>query len=119
MLEVRNEAEDDKQTLRRLGIQHLHLSLGHDEAPMIGEMEQVVEWMLSEVARGTKLLIHCDDGRQRSALIAEAVLVALGFPLKVADEFLRRAQPQARLSIEQQYTLEVFAAYRLRRREAA
>ncbi|MPZ47973.1 MAG: hypothetical protein GEU75_01430 [Dehalococcoidia bacterium] len=119
VLEVRNEAEDDKLALRGFGIHYLHFSLAKGEVPMIGELEQVVEWVLDELDVGEKVLIHCDDGRQRSALIAKATLVALGFPLHAADDFLRRAQPDAELTRQQTYTLEVFAAYRLRRRKAA
>jgi protein-tyrosine phosphatase len=74
---------------------------------------------LNQLNAGEKVVIHCDSGLQRSALVGGASLIALGFPLDVAYNLLGRAQPDAGLSVAQAHRLEVFAAYRQRRRKTA
>jgi hypothetical protein len=119
VLDVRSEGRDDARLLRRLGIEYQHFSFRRDEAPSRALLDASADWALAALEDGEKLLIHCDTGRQRSALVATATLTALGFPLDVAYGLLYRAEPEAALTEPQSRALEQFAAHRQRRRNAA
>jgi hypothetical protein len=118
VLDVRDEAPGEIPTLTRHGIAYQQFSLGQNSAPSIATLERAAEWVRLELNSGEKVLIHSDAGAQGSAVFGTATLVALGFPIDIAYSFLYRAMPDVTLSVGQTHALEVFAAYRSRRRSA-
>jgi protein-tyrosine phosphatase len=49
---------------------------------------------------GTKLLIHCKEGLNRSPSTAYAILQAWGTPAKDALEHVKEARPEAKLAYQ-------------------
>lgn len=89
VVDLRAEDRDDEESLRAAGIALLHLPTP-DLLPATHEhLEQGVAFVRTHLVRGEKVLIHCQHGIGRSALLALCVLVELGFePL----EALRHAK---------------------------
>jgi len=79
VVDLRGEACDDQAALRDAGIAFLHLPTPDLEAASVAVLERGVGFVRDQVARGGKVLIHCQHGIGRSALLALCVLVDQGW----------------------------------------
>jgi protein-tyrosine phosphatase len=79
VVDLRAEDCDDEELLRASGIDLLHLPTPDLFAPSHQHLEQGVRFVRERLARGEKVLIHCQHGIGRSALLALCVMVDLGF----------------------------------------
>jgi hypothetical protein len=79
VIDLRAEDCDDAELLRAAGIDLLHLPTPDLHAATHQHLEQGVAFVRERLARGEKVLIHCQHGIGRSALLALCVLVDLGF----------------------------------------
>jgi Dual specificity phosphatase, catalytic domain len=78
VVDVRLEACDDAALLSTHGIVLLHLPTQDCCALAPEAIDRGVAWVTGEIARGERVLIHCQHGIGRSALLALCVLVRLG-----------------------------------------
>jgi protein-tyrosine phosphatase len=79
VVDLRQEDRDDERLLRKHGIDFLHLPTP-DLHPASAEMlESGVRFVGDHVGRGRRVLIHCQHGIGRSALLALCVLVDQGW----------------------------------------
>ena len=79
VVDLRAEDCDDQELLRAAGIELLHLPTPDLLASSHEHLEQGVRFVRERLARGEKVLIHCQHGIGRSALLALCVMVDLGF----------------------------------------
>jgi hypothetical protein len=79
VVDLRAEDCDDAQSLRAAGVALLHLPTPDMHPATHQHLEQGVAFVRDRLARGDKVLIHCQHGIGRSALLALCVLVELGF----------------------------------------
>jgi predicted protein tyrosine phosphatase len=79
VVDLRAEDCDDEEVLRAAGIELLHLPTPDLHPATHQHLEQGVAFVRERLARGDKVLIHCQHGIGRSALLALCVLVDLGF----------------------------------------
>ena len=79
VVDLRAEDRDDEELLRAAGIELLHLPTPDLLAASHTHLEQGVAFVRERLARGEKVLIHCQHGIGRSALLALCVMVDLGF----------------------------------------
>ncbi|MFL6726921.1 MAG: dual specificity protein phosphatase family protein [Sphingomicrobium sp.] len=86
VIDLRWEDRDDEERLRAAGIHFLHLPTPDLEAASAAMLDQGVRFAGEHIARGNKVLIHCQHGIGRSALLALCVLVDRGWePLQALD----------------------------------
>jgi predicted protein tyrosine phosphatase len=79
VVDLRQEDRDDEEQLRAAGIDFLHLPTP-DLEPASNEMlERGVQFVRRYVSRHERVLIHCQHGIGRSALLALCVLVDQGW----------------------------------------
>lgn len=78
VVDLRAEDCDDETALRAVGIELLHLPTPDLEPARHAHLETGVAFVRDHVARGNKVLIHCQHGIGRSALLALCVLVDQG-----------------------------------------
>ena len=83
VLEVRKE-QGDAVHLERLGLAHWWLPLAEGQAPGQQELLAATDWVIERIRDNERVLIHCQDGRGRSHLVATVCLVRLGFDQKAA-----------------------------------
>ncbi|MBI4493162.1 MAG: dual specificity protein phosphatase family protein [Chloroflexi bacterium] len=115
VVDVRAEAADDPQVLARYGIEWLHLPAPDHDSLTREQLAEGVEWVLARMEAGKKVLVHCQHGVGRSALLASAVLVSLGYTAPTAIEILRSKRWQAAPNDRQLEALLAFEAeYRQR-----
>ena len=78
VVDLRNEDVDDEQLMRRHGITLLHLPTqdmcGVDPA----HLERGVAFASEHLDRGERVLVHCEHGIGRSAVLALCILVHRG-----------------------------------------
>jgi protein-tyrosine phosphatase len=79
VVDLRQEDCDDEERLRAAGIDFLHLPTPDLHPPAVDMLDRGVSFVREHVARGDKVLIHCQHGIGRSALLALCVLVELGW----------------------------------------
>lgn len=78
VVDLRIEERDDERVLRRHGIELLHLPT-EDVCAIDDEMiDDGVAWVNARLDRGARVLVHCQHGIGRSALLALCVLVSRG-----------------------------------------
>jgi protein-tyrosine phosphatase len=115
VVDLRAEWRDDEAALRNAGIAFLHLPTPDLEPATHEHLERGVSFVRDHVANGEKVLIHCQHGIGRSALLALCVLVDQGWaPL----EALAHAKDRRELVSPSRSQYEGWAAW-LRARGAA
>lgn len=101
VVDLRAESKDDVGLLRRYGIELLHLPTD-DLSPITREsLWTGVTWVRRQLARGERVLVHCEQGSARSVLLACCVLVSRGRSACEALELVKRARWKASPSPEQ------------------
>jgi protein-tyrosine phosphatase len=78
VIDVRLEAHDDEQILRDHGLALLHLPTADHCAVAPDLLDDGVAFAARHLEVGGRVLIHCEHGIGRSALVALCVLVARG-----------------------------------------
>jgi Dual specificity phosphatase, catalytic domain len=79
IIDLRGEDRDDEERLRAAGIDFLHLPTPDLEPASVDMLERGVRFARKHIVRGGKVLIHCQHGIGRSALLALCVLVDAGW----------------------------------------
>jgi protein-tyrosine phosphatase len=79
VVDLRAEACDDEALLRAEGIELLHLPAPDLEPASPHQLERGVAFVRDALERGGRVLIHCQHGIGRSALLALCVLVDQGW----------------------------------------
>jgi len=114
IVDLRVESRDDEATLRRHGLEFLHLPTEDCCAIAPAMIDDGVEWVRARIDGGVRVLIHCEHGVGRSALLALCALVAGGGEPLEALHRLKAARPAVSPTGEQ---LEAFRAWVSRRRK--
>jgi protein-tyrosine phosphatase len=87
VIDLRQEACDDQRRLAEAGIDFLHLPTPDLHGPDIATLDRGVRFAGEHLDRGGKVLIHCQHGIGRSALLALCVMVDQGFePLEALKQ---------------------------------
>jgi predicted protein tyrosine phosphatase len=110
VVDVRVERCDDEAVLRLHGIRLLHLPTEDTRAISQPRLAHGVAFVSEGLDRGERVLVHCQYGIGRSALLACCVLVARGLPPLDALETAKRARPVVSPSPDQLRALARFAA---------
>ncbi|HET7824544.1 MAG TPA: dual specificity protein phosphatase family protein [Anaeromyxobacter sp.] len=119
VVDVRVEACDDEAVLRTHGIRLLHLPTEDTCAIVQERIRHGVAFVNEGLDRGEKVLVHCQHGIGRSALLAVCVLVSRGDPPLVALERAKRARRVVSPSPEQLRAIASYAAKVRAERRAA
>jgi predicted protein tyrosine phosphatase len=110
VVDVRVEDRDDEARLRIHGIRLLHLPTRDTRAISQRRLQRGVAFATEGLDRGEGVLIHCQYGIGRSALLALCVLVERGEPPLAAMERAKAARPVVSPSPEQLEALIAFSA---------
>lgn len=101
IVDLRCEDKDDESLLRRHAAELLHLPTLDGSAVASDMLHRGVEWINRQLDRGEKVLVHCEQGIGRSALLVCCVLVSRGRTPRLAIEQVKDARPCAAPSPEQ------------------
>ncbi len=78
VVDLRDEPCDDAEALAAAGVELLHLPTPDHHPPAPADLERGVAFVRARRARGERVLIHCEHGIGRSAVLALCVLVDAG-----------------------------------------
>ncbi len=78
VVDLREEDCDDAAALARAGIAFLHLPTSDHHPPTPADLDTGVGFVRERLARGQRVLIHCEHGIGRSAVLMLCVLVDAG-----------------------------------------
>jgi hypothetical protein len=101
IVDVRSECCDDEEVLGRHGVVLLSLPTQDRCAVSQGMLDDGVAWVLAQLDAGQRVLVHCEYGIGRSALLVLCVLVARGATPLDALRTLKRARWKISPSPEQ------------------
>jgi protein-tyrosine phosphatase len=101
VVDLRNERCDDEALLRIHGLELLHLPTQDCCAIAPRMIDDGVAWVRSRLDAGTRVLVHCEHGIGRSALLALCTLVAGGAEPLDAMNRLKAGRPVACPGAEQ------------------
>ena len=73
------------------------------------DLLDTVEWIAARVRTGAKVLVHCDLGRGRAALVASSYLMYSGLDPKVAFMLVKVNREVTYLNSQQRDALRAFA----------
>ncbi len=108
VVDVRVEARDDERVLRACGIRLLHLPTEDTRAISLEKIRHGVRFVSDGLDRGEKVLVHCQYGIGRSALLALCALVDRGLaPL----DAMERAKAARRVVSPSPDQLQAFIAF--------
>ena len=79
IVDLRQEDRDDEERLRAAGIDFLHLPTPDLQPAEARMLDRGVRFVREHIDRGDKVLIHCQHGIGRSALLSLCVLVDEGW----------------------------------------
>jgi protein-tyrosine phosphatase len=108
VVDLRAEACHDALALRRHGILLLELPTEDNCAVAPAMLDRGVGWVSSALDAGDRVLIHCQHGIGRSALLALCVLASRGHDPIEALRTMKRVRPVVSPSPAQ---LEAFSAF--------
>jgi atypical dual specificity phosphatase len=109
VVDMRLEAEDRRELFDKQGLRYLRVPIAEGAAPTVDHLRLITDWIVERLQNEGPVLVHCREGRGRSALVACATLVKRGAPLFDAYQALRRARPETVLNDEQAEALKSFA----------
>ena len=93
VVDLREEDCDDATALRAAGIELLHLPTPDMKPARHEQLEAGVAFVRDQLVRGGRVLIHCQHGIGRSALLALCVLVDQGWePLTALEHAKNRRE---------------------------
>ena len=95
VIDLREEAKDDEEALRRLGIELLYLPATDRFAASQDQLRQGVEWAVKRIEAGGQVYAHCKHGVGRGPLMGLAILVARGETSSSALRLMRAKRWQA------------------------
>lgn len=79
VVDLREEARDDEQALTAAGIDFLHLPTVDLRPSSVPMLDDGVDFVRARLAEQRRVLIHCEHGIGRSAILALCVLAAEGW----------------------------------------
>lgn len=112
-LRVAGERRHDprwEETIRRLGLRLRLVAVPDRRAPTPGQFAEACAWIVEELAGDGRVLVCCRAGIGRSATVATAVLVRLGYSLPAAFQLVGGRRPVANPTEEQLGALRLYAA---------
>lgn len=110
VIDTRSEYSDDAQALAREHIELLHLPTADTQPLTIEQMMEGARWAYKRIEQGDRVLIHCEHGVGRSALMTCAVLVYGGMHARDALQLIQQKRWQAAPNHRQVRRLREFEA---------
>jgi protein tyrosine phosphatase (PTP) superfamily phosphohydrolase (DUF442 family) len=110
VVDLRSQTQDDIDAIEGLNMTFRHAPIVDGEALDQASLLELTDWVLDRQAAEGPVLVHCREGRGRSAMVGCAVLLRMGVSLPQAYRTVRQARGESvSLSDDQVESLETFA----------
>jgi diacylglycerol kinase (ATP) len=105
--------EEDSQAYRGFleehGVDYLNLKIPDRHGISAKDLSKIVEWLEEKDKKGDKVLVHCNLGRGRAALVVAAYMVHEGAKPEEAIKKIKEKRKVAYLNSQQQQALNEFS----------
>jgi protein tyrosine phosphatase (PTP) superfamily phosphohydrolase (DUF442 family) len=108
VVDTRAEYHDDEAALAAHGIQLLYLPTPDTEPLTLDQLAEGARWIDTQITAGERVLVHCEHGVGRSAMLAAAALVAGGMNAHDAMRLVQASRWQAAPNHRQIVRLQEF-----------
>lgn len=108
VVDTRAEHRDDEQALAAYRIKLLYLPTPDTQSLSVEQLRTGTSWIAEQIARGERVLVHCEHGVGRSVLLTAATLVAGGMSAHEAMRLVQRNRWQAAPNHRQMVRLQEF-----------
>ncbi len=108
VVDTRDRSNDEVNVLLAHGIDFVHVPIAESPRSALPALARASQWVIPRLARGDKVLLHCEHGMGRSVLLGLCLLVRLGAQPTEALLQMKQARPAASPSPRQ---LETFIAW--------
>ena len=106
VLDIRSERTDNEELLKKHGMDYLRVKVDDTFSPSFDQLEMIMNFVEPLLARGLKVLIHCQNGAGRSPLVVVAVLVRQGMKTSDALQLIKDRHPKSGFTDNQQHFLD-------------
>src|SRR5262245_25203166 len=93
-----------------LGVREVHLPVPDSQPPTQSQLDAGVAEIISALAAGQRVAVHCGAGLGRSGTLLAAYLVNQGLSVPAAMKSVRAARPGSIETIEQEAAIAAYAA---------
>lgn len=76
------------ETEEKAGFQVYYLPVPDEQAPSIGELAELLEWMNEQIEERHKILVHCRYGIGRTGTVVMAYLLHAGYDYRQAKKLM-------------------------------
>jgi len=101
ILDLRDEAEDDPNELKKYNINYLRIKISDRSIPTLSNAKEGVDWITSNIEQKKKVFIHCNLGRGRGPLFAILYLISQGKDKDEAIKYVKKIRRDAFLNKKQ------------------
>ncbi len=101
ILDLRDEAEDDPNELKKHNINYLRVKISDRSIPTLLNAKEGVDWITSNIKQKKKVFIHCNLGRGRGPLFAILYLIYQGKDKDEAIKYVKKIRRDAFLNKKQ------------------
>jgi len=110
VVDLREEVTDDyRKFLESHGVDYLNVKIPDREGASPEVLSKIVGWIEKKIREGKKILVHCNLGRGRSALIVTAYLVSNGMRPEEAMDIIKKKRRVVFINDQQKKALYEFA----------
>ena len=101
ILDLRDEAEDDLNELKKHNISYLRIKIPDKSIPTFSNIKKGVDWITSNIKQKNKVFIHCNLGRGRGPLFAVLYLISQGKDKDESIKYVKKIRRDAFLNKKQ------------------
>jgi len=111
ILDLRDEAQDDKNELKKYSISYMRVPTKDREIPTLENIFSAITWLKSKLDEEQKVFIHCNLGRGRAPFIATCFLISNGMEIKDAIKTIKKVRRYTFFNKKQLEMIQRFKIY--------
>jgi len=106
IVDVRSEGQDDEDLMRQAKMKFIHVEVDDCYAPTQNQSDEIINFINPLLNQDKKVLIHCQNGYQRSPLVAITILIKRGMKVADALKLLKQRYPASSFTPHQEEFIE-------------
>ncbi len=106
IVDLRSEDQDDADLIRQAKMEFFHVEVDDRYAPTRNQFDEILDFVNPLLNQDKKILIHCQNGYQRSPLLAITILIKRGMNVTDAKKLLKHRHPTSSFTPPQEEFIE-------------
>ena len=102
----RHGPTDDADLIEQAKMEFFHVEIDDRYAPTQNQFDEILDFVNPLLNQDKKILIHCQNGYQRSPLLAITILIKRGMNVTDAKKLLKHRHPTSSFTPPQEEFIE-------------